>query len=54
MNTPGTKVTTKKAKNQALMYALNQHYDEVRNGARLVLTYDAPRQLLQRHGAEHH
>ena len=23
-------------------YALNQHYDEVRNGARLVLTYDAP------------
>ena len=42
MNTPGTKVATRKAKNQALSTLLNQHYDEVRNGARLVLTYDAP------------
>ena len=23
-------------------YTLNQHYDEVRNGASLILTYDAP------------
>ena len=34
--------------------ALNESYDAVRNGVRLILAYDAQSNSLQRHGGEHH
>ena len=34
--------------------ALNETYDKIRNGARLILTYDAQSNSLQRYGGKHH
>ena len=33
---------------------LTDTYDKVRNGARLILNYNAPKQCLQRHCREYH
>ena len=35
-------------------FARDEAYDEVRAGARLILSYDSGRQCLHGHGGEHH